>query len=166
MKRLILGVVLASTLLTGFWLTTGAEEETVNTTVTPTILSIRIMESNAPAYGNVPLGTVGAVPSPDSFTIENNGTEIVDLDISGSNSNKGWTLSTGTGPDQYVHYYSTGVAPVTYNKLSSTMSALLKSDLAVNGQQSVLLKLDMPTSTTNTGQHIMPVKVLATVATP
>lgn len=161
MKILFLVFPLSAALLAIFWLNAGADEKTVNTTVTPTILSIQV--TDVPAYGNVPVGTVDKVPTPNSFTVTNNGTEVVDLDISGANSTQGWTLSTATGADAYVHWYWTGVGADPWKKLSTT-PVPLKQALSPTAQQSVLLKLDMPTSSSNTGQHILPVKVLATAA--
>jgi hypothetical protein len=152
-----LGTVLAANSL-------AAQDETINATVTPVNIAIDILEAGPLAYGNVPLGTQGAIPNPSNFTVENVGSSTIDLQVAGFNTAGGWTLASTAGTDAYVHYYSVGLngpwTPLT------TTATTFKEDLASTAgpdQQSVFLKLDMPTATGNFNQQTMPVKVTATV---
>jgi hypothetical protein len=138
--------------------------DTINTTVTPVNIAIDILESGPLAYGNLQLGTQGAVPTPSNFTVENVGSSTIDLQIAGLNTTGGWTLASTAGDDAYVQYYSLS-ATNGFTPLSTTPTTF-KEDLASTAgpdQASVFLKLDMPTSTNNFNQQTMPVKVTATV---
>ncbi|MGE0058474.1 MAG: hypothetical protein AB7T32_10875 [Dehalococcoidia bacterium] len=140
----------------------AAPDDTISTTVTPVSIAIDILETGPLAYGNVPLGTAGAVPNPSNFTVQNSGSTNVDLKIAGFNTSGGWNLGSSQGADTYVQYYSTSGTPGSWTPLNLT-GELFKQNLPPSGsnQQSVFVKLDMPTSTNNFNQQTMPIKVTA-----
>jgi hypothetical protein len=165
LKKAILVLATAASLACGLVATSFAESnDTINTTVTPVSIAIDILETGPLAYGNLPLGTTGALPTPSNFTIMNSGSTMVDLQIAGFNTIGGWTLGSSQGPDTYVQYYSVSGSSGSWTPLSLTATTF-KQNLPSSGsnQQSVFLQLDMPTTTNSFNQQTMPVKVTATI---
>jgi hypothetical protein len=164
LKKAILVLSSAASLACGLVATSFAEsDDTINATVTPVSIAINIMEAGPLAYGKVPLGTIGAIPAPSNFTVENTGSSNVDLQIAGLNTSGGWTLGSSQGPDTYVQYYSLSGTPTSWTPLSLTATTFkVNLPSSSSNQQSVFLKMDMPTSTNTFIQQTMPIKVTAT----
>lgn len=163
MKRAVLTLIVTMVAASGLVINALATpDDTISTTVTPVSIAIDILETGPLAYGNVPLGTTGAVPNPSNFTVQNAGSTLVDLKIAGFNTPGGWNLGASQGADTYVQYYSISGTAGSWTALNLT-GDVFKQNLPPTGsnQQSVFVKLDMPTSTNSFNQQTMPIKVTA-----
>jgi hypothetical protein len=159
-KRLavVLGVLstIATLLATGVF---SAEEETVNATVTPVVITILVSPTSVD-YGALQPLTTGNIPSPSSVSVQNKGSVLENIQIKGAHSTD-WTLAATPGENQFTHYFSTNNS--TFTKMTTGFQSLA-SNVAVDGIISLFLRLDMPTSTTSTAQQTLPVHLLATQA--
>jgi hypothetical protein len=171
MIRLLVAFLGVAALGGALLLPAGADnhEGTVNAFVTPQVVSISINNTTL-QYGSLQVGTLDARPDPTGFTVTNNGTLTVSLEIKGAHSRnvsddlQGWTLGASPGSETYVHRFSimTNPAPHEFNPLGTAFDPFI-SGVTSGNNVSVKLSLHMPTSTTKLGEQRLPVTVRAFV---
>ena len=166
--KLLIAASLFAALTALLYLPAGADDEDgVEILVTPKIVAISIAEGQLD-YGSPEVGSIDNRPNPDDFTVVNESTVGVDLQISGTdsvsdiNGAPGWTLGAAPGPDAYVHRFSLAVTPVYPGEFTTLMTAPAPfTTVAIDGSVDIKLSLDMPTSTTSLDRQVADVTVVA-----
>jgi len=173
--KLVFSIAAAFVLGTALILPATADgpDGTVQAFVQPVLISISISPTSMD-YEAVEFGVNDARPTPASFTLTNNGSVPVDLEIRGddshnaSNGQAAWTLGGTPGNETYAHRFtmnSNAQTVAEFTPLTKTFE-VFKQDFAVSGNQSVWLSLGMPTQSVNVARQILPVTVRALQATP
>ncbi|MFC2022589.1 hypothetical protein ACFLTL_00285 [Chloroflexota bacterium] len=114
---------------------------------------------DAVAYGIIDLGTSA---SSGELTVTNNGDEpenfsIMSTDAIGSTHN--WTLEATPGNNQFTLEFSTDSGD-NWEYLTTSYQALV-NDVAVDGSVTLLLRITMPSSTSDYQEHNITVTILA-----
>ena len=161
MKKIVSSVLVFVSLAAFLATSSLADEQTVNATVTPLVLSIELSETTI-SYGTLQAGDPEVSSTPPFFKAFNRGSVAMDFDIKGANSNNGWTIGNTPGEDQFVHRFTTGS---TYTELTTSYQALA-SDVAIDGDVQVYTKLTMPTTITNSNIQTLPIVIRGSMHTP
>lgn len=170
MKLLLAASLFAALTATVLYLPAGADNEDgeVDVTITPKVISINV-DTTSVSYNDVELNVGDVRPSPEGFSVSNNGTVDVDLYIRGddtfnSDSSLGWTLGAAPGIETYAHRFSTDNAPTIgdFTPLTTSLQSLFSSSVSPGSGIDVKLSLGTPTETNNLGAQTTTVSVLAT----
>jgi len=161
MRKLVLLVVMVCSVGSLLTLPTGADDKTVNATVTAKVISLSVNTNNL-AYGSLGLGTQNNSPSPTNVLVANTGTVAADFKIKGMvSSPAGWTLTAADpGANIYRHRFDTSSGG-SFNGVLSTSSQALLNDVVMGGDAQIFFKLDMPTSTTSFTEQTLPIVITA-----
>jgi hypothetical protein len=171
--KLLIAASIFTTLSALLYLPAGADDEDgVEILVTPKIIAINIAQSQLD-YGSPEVGSTNNRPSPAFFTVENQSTVAVDLQIYGAGTvgftsgTPGWSLSDTQGTDAFVHWYSLMSSPTYPNEFSKLQSSPEDiPGLAFGASTDISLALDMPTTTNTLEQQKAPVTIVALEGAP
>ena len=148
MKKLVVVFAMAACLVGAAGQASAAT--TGNISVTVSLMSVT---SVLVTPGSWPIGatTFGATDLL-SFSAENDGTEAINLTITGANGAGGWTLGGSSGADQFSVEASNGTPALSGGTFFLTIGALTLnvSSIATGNAQTFDLEYTAPSSNTNT----------------
>jgi hypothetical protein len=162
-KKLFVVLSLVASLTTALYLTSSAEDKTVNATITPLVISLEVSATTVD-YGTREANAGEVVANPSQILVTNTGTVNENFLITGANSASGqWTLAATPGTNEFVHLFSQDNS----NFVNMTTTAKpFRSTVAPEAEVPLYLRLNVPTTITQTAVQILPVKITAIQTTP
>jgi len=137
--------------------------------VEPSVISVNITSDGDVAYGVLAPGeTQDTVTLGDTQTAKNTGDVTVDFEIKSSNAIRGggtdWGLKSVAGADEFTHDYSTDSGQSWDDMKKADTYYDLAANVPAEGYQDFDLRIGMPTTIADYGEHSVTVTVLATAA--
>lgn len=181
-KRILAGLVLLSLVLGVAAPAWAADTASVTATVTPQVIAVSI-EDGTVDYGILAAGetnnTFDGEATADTQTISNGSNVSANIALRSSDAyvvadTTDWALAGTAGTNQFAHSYdinasgsaswATFPANGTFGNINTSTVVTLDASDGVYPTATLDLKIDMPTSITNTSAHSIDVTVLATEA--
>ncbi len=133
------------------WMSTvaGGSLPTLNFMTAPTVLGIEITSEYLPdpKHWNIGAVSLNDVQESDTFTVENTGSVVEDISISGGDGSSGWTIENNVGENSFKVEADRN-DDGSYELVLSTSDQTFATDVPVSGTETLGVRYSAPSSDT------------------